>query len=385
MKKQCIGCGIIFETDNKLQKYCSIKCRDRSRKPKKYLLTCSNCGKQYERITKHRGKITTNFCCSKCSFEYAKKNNEVVKCVICNNEFIPTKQNHLCCSKKCRDIYTRLHTLKKCKECGKDFYSQKSTDFCSEECKKNFHQRAYGVGKCQYCGKDFYKHNEQQKFCSTKCKLKYYDKHVEYYEIECSQCHKIFKRNKKYISCQNELSFCSQKCKGIYYSDLYRENILKFLSEGKMPTSITKPHKIISEYLNDNKIEHINEFTENPYSIDIVLKDKHIAIEIMGSYWHGDIRKYKDFEELKEFQIKNIIRDSKKELYLKNNGYIIIYLWEKDIMQDLQKCEIIIQTVLNNIQIKTIHSSEYDLVDNNLIKNNIKQYMETDIINTMND
>ena len=54
-------------------------------------------------------------------------------------------------------------------------------------------------------------------------------------------------------------------------------------------------------------------------------------------------------------------------------------------MQDLQKCEIIIQTVLNNIQIKTIHSSEYDLVDNNLIKNNIKQYMETDIINTMND
>lgn len=64
---------------------------------------------------------------------------------------------------------------------------------------------------------------------------------------------------------------------------------------------MTTPHTIISEYLNSINVNHINEYIISPFAADIKLNDYNILIEIMGSYWHADSRRYKD-DQLNEPQ-----------------------------------------------------------------------------------
>lgn len=51
------------------------------------------------------------------------------------------------------------------------------------------------------------------------------------------------------------------------------------------------------------------------------------------------------------------------------------YLWEYDVIQDLDKCKLLINEFLNN-NVKSAHSSEYDLDNFKLIKNNTIQYIQ---------
>ena len=94
----------------------------------------------------------------------------------------------------------------------------------------------------------------------------------------------------------------------------------------------------------------------------------------MGSYWHADIRKYND-KPLNSSQQNNVKRDIRKHQFLINNNYRILYLWEDDIMNNLDKCILLINEFIkgNNM---TIHSSAYDINNNNLIENNIIQYIQ---------
>ena len=61
---QCPVCGKVFARTYNAQKFCSIKCRDKayrnSRAPKRVVLECLWCGKEFE--TDRRRK----YCCDKC-------------------------------------------------------------------------------------------------------------------------------------------------------------------------------------------------------------------------------------------------------------------------------------------------------------------------------
>lgn len=53
----------------------------------------------------------------------------------------------------------------------------------------------------------------------------------------------------------------------------------------------------MNEFLDSLGIDYKNERPANNYCLDIKINDNK-AIEVMGSYWHGDIRRYPDFKNM---------------------------------------------------------------------------------------
>lgn len=372
--RKCEYCGKEFVAKNSTHRYCSCSCRDKNRPLTQIQVKCLTCGKEYIVESKNRGQKERNFCSLKCSYEYRKTHGNKKDCIICGKEFVSVKENHVCCSKSCQRKYTKLHTDKTCVVCGKIFHDMSNTMFCSDSCKHQYRLNQGELRSCKYCGNEFRALNGTHYFCTEQCKNMYYNDHPEYYKLTCSECGKIFLRNKKVKSQDGNVVFCSQTCKGNYYADHYRDGVLQRLKDGRYKTTMTAPHIIVSEYLKEAHIEYEDEYVVKPFSADIKLKNTNILIEIMGSYWHADIRKYND-KPLNSSQQNNVKRDIRKHQFLINNNYRILYLWEDDIMNNLDKCILLINEFIkgNNM---TIHSSAYDINNNNLIENNIIQYIQ---------
>ena len=73
---------------------------------------------------------------------------------------------------------------------------------------------------------------------------------------------------------------------------------------------------------------------------DIAFPDKKIAVFINGEFWHGKNYKseknsYKDFW-IEKIQ-KNINRDKKNYKLLKNEGWTVIKIWDKDLKKNPEK------------------------------------------------
>lgn len=126
-------------------------------------------------------------------------------------------------------------------------------------------------------------------------------------------------------------------------------------------------------------IKYQNEKLFGRFSLDIYLSDFNKGIEIMGTYWHSDSRKY-DFSDLEESQRKCIEKDKRKQNTLKQDGIEILYLWQKDILESPDLCKLLIKEFLKD-NLKNFHSSSYFLKENKLEFTNIKQFMETFTLN----
>ena len=85
-------------------------------------------------------------------------------------------------------------------------------------------------------------------------------------------------------------------------------------------------------------------YKELPGSPDIALTKYRIAIFIDGEFWHG-----KDFEQRKlklknnkEYWIEkiqeNIDRDLKNDILLKQNDWIVLHFWSKDVINYCEQC-----------------------------------------------
>lgn len=94
-------------------------------------------------------------------------------------------------------------------------------------------------------------------------------------------------------------------------------------------------------------------YKELPGSPDIVLTKYNIAIFVDGEFWHG-----KDFEERKnnlrnnkEYWIEKIqenkIRDNKNDKLLREQGWLPIHFWSKDVEKGLDFC---INTIIDYIR-----------------------------------
>lgn len=252
---------------------------------------------------------------------------------------------------------------------------------------------------CSYCGKEFIRNiNELHKnrvYCNMECRNKYKkdfgvhrgDNNPKYNSktIFCTNCGKGYKAP-KYVQEQTNSygdnnHFCSQKCYWEYRSKYYvgekssmhnyvfsqyqinkmRQNTVKMFADGKFPTKLTSIHKKINNLLDIMNIQYENEKPYKYYSVDIYLPQYNLIIEIMGDYFHGNPLKYSK-KKLNKMQLKNIRKDKAKHTYIKRYyGIEILYLWESDINNDINKCKNIILDYINNKgKINKYHSYQYN-------------------------
>lgn len=237
---------------------------------------------------------------------------------------------------------------------------------------------------CHSCGKELIRpishYKKERVYCSYECRDKYKTIYLSgenspFYNrvvVQCTNCGKEMKIIPYDASAINsfgdEHHFCSQECYWQYRSKYYvgerhamfgveldeqhkkiaAQRLSQIISNGKMPQTLTKPHRIINDILDKNSIKYQNEKLFTYYAIDIYLKEYDLAIEVMGDYWHCSPIKY-NFIDLNDIQRKSLRRDKAKRTYVKKYYNIdILYLWEYDIVHNTKLCEELIKQYIDN-------------------------------------
>jgi len=109
------------------------------------------------------------------------------------------------------------------------------------------------------------------------------------------------------------------------------EAIIKRLKDGKYKSFYNKLETRVAKILKKQKIKYIWQYPLGRYLYDFYLPNTNKLIEVNGTFWHADPRKY-DRNNLKyKIQQERIIRDKKKKKYALKNGYVFRVLWEIDI------------------------------------------------------
>lgn len=240
-------------------------------------------------------------------------------CEICNKLLILKNQRDIerkkCCSRKCLGFYTIKHRTKE--------ENEKNIKKMHEKCntkesnlKKGIHPNYISTSKlhgCLICNKEFlvslHRHNKGYgKWCSKQC----YRKHQlnNYETINCLECNKeVYSPKKK------NRKFCSVSCRAAF-------NIKKHT----FGTS-----KIEKEFLDYMKITNRNVSIQN-FVVDGLCGN--VIYEFLGDYYHGNPDVFKNQHEINIKTNKSFV-----ELYnytftrfkqLKEVGYEIKYIWEKD-------------------------------------------------------
>lgn len=290
-----------------------------------------------------------------------------------------------------------------CECCAKKIYKTQSQfnkhkhHYCSNKCQSDTkHKETYEDRKCEICGQLMHVSKKStQRFCSDKCQHTWQSQQVGLLNkrctkqyIKCEFCKKEF-LIQKYRLNNNSAHFCSNECRQKWYSTVWSQsddwkeesrkrqaNILK----GYSAVTLTKPQIIVNDILSKMNINFINEKDFIYYSVDNYLQDHNLIIEVMGDYWHSNPTRYK---QLNDLQKKNVRRDKAKHSFLFDHYYIeVLYLWEKDIINNPMLCEHMIgEYINNNGKMDNYHSFNYELADGQLVlKNNIiVPYQDMDI------
>ena len=325
------------------------------------------------------------------------KNNMYI-CDCCGKEFTPHpftiakykkgKQKTLTCSRECGAKLKRRDIVVHCENCGKEIIRRKSHyerqiklgqhQYCSLKCQKEYiHKETYEIRKCEICENEFECPKiSEQRFCYIECQGKWQstiigDANPRSTKIHyfCDYCGNEYLM-KKYKLNQNH-NFCSWDCQRKWFANVYsqmddvreasRNRAIKMLEDGKMPFVYTKPQIAIDTILDSHKIKYQNDYNIKYYSIDNYLSDYNLMIEVMGDYWHSNPLVF-DYNKLNDVQSKRIPKDIAKHTYVKNKYNIeILYLWESDIKNDINKCDLLIQEYINcGGVLENYHSFNYD-------------------------
>ena len=257
-----------------------------------------------------------------------------------------------------------------CKKCGKELivkpsqYKKQKQFLCDDHIKHRrsgidspFYKRI--TVNCTNCGKaysvtpyDYYKTNrfgDNHNFCCQQC---YWEYRARYY---------IKEKSSMFGTKQSEENKMKQ-----------RELAIRMIANGELPQTMTQPHKKINDLLQSNNIEVENEHSEKYHSIDIYLPEYNLMIEIMGDYWHANPLKY-DINNLTKQQKKSIKQDKSKHTYVKKYVDIeILYLWEQDIITQIDLCWLLIKDYINRKGVLyNYHSFNYHMNDDKLQLNDI--------------
>jgi G:T-mismatch repair DNA endonuclease (very short patch repair protein) len=257
---------------------------------------------------------------------------------------------------------------------------------------------------CKECGQELIVRPSQYKkqkyfHCDVHIKHKPSGKDSPFYkqiEILCTNCGNLYSvipyDYNKINRFGDNHNFCCQQCYWEYRSKYYVDDkhsmfgthqseeqkqrqsqlVTQMISNGIMPQTLTKPHRKINTLLESHEIDFENEHPEKYHSIDIYLPEYNLMIEIMGNYWHAHPLKY-NISQLTNQQRKSIKQDKSKHTYVKKYKNIeILYLWEKDINENIDLCWMLIQKYIeNNGTLNNYHSFNYHLNQNFLMLNDI--------------
>lgn len=294
-----------------------------------------------------------------------------LNCEWCGKEIYRTqsqykKREHHYCSNKCQSLAKHAATFedRPCEICGRIMHvSKKSTQrFCSIECQHEWQKTRIGplnkkftrqAINCEYCGKEFF---------------------IKRYRVNNGQRH-----------------FCSKECRQAWYSNIWsqtnewketsRVRAAQQLQNNKNIT-LTKPQILINNLLENMHIRYTNEEPFIFYSVDNYLPEYDLIIEVMGDYWHANPIIY---DQINDMQLKNINRDKAKHTFLQNiYGINVLYLWENDILHNIELCEKLIELYINNDgELLNYNSFNYYIDENDYIKifkDQMYSYQETNYI-----
>lgn len=319
------------------------------------------------------------------------------ECKHCGKMFAPTGKRpnlQLYCSPQCKSLEDSSRIFRHkyiCANCGKEIfrsYKIKSKQpFCDQECYSAYkHALCFENRKCEFCGHDFECSKlSTKRFCCPECQVGWqranpvcgenhpsynHDISIEDRTLVCQYC------GKKYLVKPYEISvskYCSRECKhngmldAARYTKTWEERI------------DTIPQRITNQLLDELQISYTNEYRCGYFSIDNYCDQLNLPIEVMGTYWHADIRSYPD--EISELQKRDIVQDKRKHTFVLNHlNAEILYLWEYDLHNNLEVCEQLVKDYIqNNGKLLNYHSYNYHLEGGVLTINDTLMYgyMET--------
>lgn len=315
--------------------YCNVECKREGVK-KGIKTNCGNCEKEITILPsrlKH-SESGLSFCGNKCVGEYNSKrhlNNRVFKnCLICNKEY-----------------NVKPSEAEKSVTCSRECHSKWQSQYLTGENANNYNHsvpKENRTGCCDWCNEEFdlkypYKvklkeETDKSLFCSKAC-------YRDWYAKEWSQ--------------QEE------------WREISRKRTVNMICNGTFNHTETEPQIILNKMLESLEIKYINEYNCKYYSVDNYLIDYNLMIEVNGGFWHCDPRKYNNISYQQQYD--RIISDKRKRSsILKNYGINILYLWEKDLIEDSELCLTVLKSYVdNNGVLNEYDSFNYDIVDGKLV------------------
>ena len=395
--KICIECGkdYFVYKDKEKSIYCSKECEIKHNKSNYISKICPACGKTFA-VRKCEDKKYT-YCSVQCR---AMDSKIEYNCDYCGKPFLASKNKiakntrGVYCSSECSEKSQIKGKFVRCDNCGKIVYrtssklSQYDHTFCSNQCNADYNNKS--VEKiCEYCGKHYIVQNERStltRFCSNECKNQWQstsencginNPRFRRIQIKCSYCGKEFYIKRYRLSEDTLEHFCCYDCRNEYYKIIENrtekqraldivlgKNAIKYTK----PT-LTAPHKKVLDILDKHNVNYEIEYLIKYYKLDIYLKDYNLSIEVQGDFWHCSPIRFKtiDYEQ----QLKSINRDKSKHTYVKRYyDHEILYLWEKDINNNSELCELLIGAYINhNGILENYHSFNYNVADRRLNTN----------------
>lgn len=329
---------------------------------KHYKWICDWCGEEYD-ITSSQlarlksGKQKSAFCSIECKSE-SQKRRIVRECAYCHTpiertEYQSNKNESVYCSKECKAKFlyetTREHRI--CVVCGKVYLTKKiSTQrFCTPDCANEYQKTRVGRKNAKY-------------------------KRVE---CECDYCHNPFDI-RRYRLNDGGNHFCSKECSRAWYANVLsqseefkqglREKMLQKLHNREYIEVDSKPQLIVDSILDNLKVDYEREYVAKYYSVDNLLIENGLMIEVQGDYFHANPLKYEDASQINETQSKRISRDKAKHTYIKNYyGVDILYLWERDIIHRPDLCRELIKAYVGEKgKMENYNSFNYSLFNGKL-------------------
>lgn len=278
-----------------------------------------------------------------------------------------------------------------CRVCGKKIYKtitrlkrSNGIHYCSRACQdRGRHIDAYEMRNCEICGSQFEcPKRSKQRFCSDACQNEWQRTRVgilnpKYNRVErtCEYCGSTIYEQPYKVSIGCHL-FCNKHCRQAWYSEVFsqseewknecRKRAVNLLEEGRMQKTNSVPQQIVDDMLATMNVDFIREYNIKYYSIDNFLTNSGLFIEVMGDFWHCNPIKYDDVKYHQ--QKKSIGRDKAKHTYIINHfDTEVLYLWECDIISDIEKCKKLTQLYIDNSgDLKNYHSFNYHVVNGEL-------------------
>lgn len=265
---------------------------------------------------------------------------------------------------------SRLKVECQCDFCGVNFLKErvnvKKKTFCNNNCKNKYLRKSFSGEnnpnpkkdkipvRCFICDKQFdvfeSKSKKQDIFlCSRDCYKEHrrdnYNKDniYNYQDVEtsCTTCEKKFKTSKWYLETKKNL-FCTQECYWSHRKNFYKEFYYNDdLNNSRLESA---PEKKVREWLQEKPVKFKAEcgFLRK-YFVDFYLPEYKLIIEVYGDYWHVNPQVYDVDNNNSELKIlhknQRDFVDSKYDLNrvneLESYGYKVVWLWEKDINENL--------------------------------------------------